>query len=433
MAFKTTFQRLFALKIRHSFFLDGQGAIPFYDLVDAEKKRTLAAFDVRQNFSFMLTKQSEPVLKARRLKWVADEEGFFVGIEMNPLSIGVLTDIIDKPFSPFVEGENVAFSIHTNNRYFSNITNMPLATSDVLPFKYYFTNDNADNKTHPSVSERLKPFEDKLYEMGECIRLNTGEIWEATTQNSVFNTTNGTWRLFSGTFHQYVHGGDRQALPKRFRIRLEKTKVKNIVVELKDAKGKSLKKVVFTNLEPISSLDFDFSSFQTDITEGGKTRKINIPIRDGAYKLSISGDFIFKEQPVFLFDALEASDCLGIINIVHRSGLKDGFRIQNKETTLPNSIPQFDIRFQNRLTYRHFLDNNRKTIQNSFNVVNDIEFDYQGDVLTRKEADRLSRSPRRLILDSGLVLPEPVNLGLIQNKEKTQFVSEIPFFTDVHL
>lgn len=420
MAFKTTFQRLFALKLMHSFYLDGQSGAVFYDATSAEQQKILQKYDIRRDLTTLPTSETERLMKARHIRYATDERGFFVGIEM-----AIPDD--NKPFLPLKEGEHIVFAVFSKNIYFQNITNMRLAVRDTMPLRYYFTNDQSTGKTYPSVSAPLKAFESRVYEMGECVRQATNIVWEATAKNNVFSEVGGAWQTFSGTFHDYVHAGDQQALPKRFSLLFETLTVKQLKAELKDMAGNSLKIIEIDSSVPLSSVNLDFLNYTTTITEGAQTKEIKVPVRDGAYKLSVAGDFVFAEQTVFLFDALSERNCVGIVDIVHKSGLNSSFRIQEADETLPTVLPEFEVRFQNRLTFRHFFDNTRKTIQTDFNTALDTDFAYNSGVLVRQKADRLARAPLKLRLNSGLVLPEPMDLNLAQNTDKTQFLSEIQF------
>jgi hypothetical protein len=424
MAFITKFQRLFAVKLLHGFYLDGVGNQTFFGLPSGAKQKMLAAYDAKTVFTIKPTVETEKNLKNHRIKWAIDEQGFFVGIEMDAVKP-------TTPLKPLPFETHLTFVLSAKSAYFPNITNMRLATTDILPFKFYFTNTDSSQKTYPSVSMPLESPLNRHYEMGECVK-QAGQIWEAIESNNGFSATNGTWRkLEPNTDFHYAHTGDRKALGKQFSLRFKEKVVKTVTAILKDNENKVLKTIEVKSPERLSVASFDFSAYEADITEGGQKRKIRIPIRDGVYKLSMTGDFSLAETKVFLSDTLTASDIFGIVDIVHQNGLPIAFRIQNDDKTLPNEQPQFEVRFQSRLTYRQFFDNASKHIFKHFRPLVDTDFDYNQvtDVLIKKSADRLALSPLGLKItgDGGLPLPEPTNLNLAMNPAKTQFISEIQY------
>jgi hypothetical protein len=352
MSFKTEFKLLARVKIRLGFYLD-DGDKSFFEETPAVQNERLRTrkYDIRQDLLIEPTAECLRQMALFGLIWRTDNEGFFLSTEIKSDTMTVL-----RPFPQ--EGIRLAFLIKIRKSDFPNFANQRLGGLDV-PFRYYFTNGDAADKSYPCLSAGVLPLailkqhlgKDRLIEMGEYgSRISSILVSQAIESTDAAKEK--SWKDNIPT--RFVHTGDRLALPKSFAV----GNVLNLDAELKSVDGQdSIRKISIKNSAK-SSARIDFSTFVKD--------EETHPVPDGAYQLVMSGDITWdnpmKKEPeiptVFLFDALADPTVWGIVEIVHDPDLPADFRIQEPGNTLPARVPEFEIRLASRLTFWKYFGKN---------------------------------------------------------------------------
>ena len=407
MAFTTTFRRLFTVRLLHGYYLDERDK-PFFELDPTLQAKRLTDYDISKDLTIEPTEGCRRMMERYKMKWRSSETGFFVGAEIRqqsgievPFSFPLKVAAADKEVLEF------AFKIKIKNRYWSYYSNMRLSASEA-PYRYFFGNDKKLTPLAPTLSEPVAAFTTgRLYEMGELAIID-GILKQALEQTNT--KTANKWQAI--TDFKGVNESDKKALPKRFDFQLP-ANVKNAKVNLKSSNVDITSE--FKSNEPLKTIALDF-----------------LKAPDGIYQLTIKGDAGFNfEKEIFLSEELSEANCLGVIHIIHKKGLPDGFNIltpQNGVITEGVGGRIFDIRFLNRLTYRKIHDNANQVISKNLKPSDDTLYIYDATlmILRTKQSYPLTKTATKLTFSNGeMTLPEPAVQNL--TKEEQRLYSEIFF------
>jgi hypothetical protein len=349
MAFRTEYRLLCRVKIRHGYYLDAAGK-SFFDEPAAEQAVRLErrAYDVRSDLRIEPTDECRRLLNGNRLLWRSTADGLLIGIELEPGS--------NKSRLPLPPGLRLAFTISLVNGAFANFTNYRLEALD-LPFRYYFSNTTAVEATLPSLSGPVMTFAqlkehlgaNRRIEMGEYVRrTNAAAVSRALVSSETVGNSD-LWVPRGAT--AFVHTGDRWALPKRFALNKP---VRNATAVLKSADGaQTIARLTKASPAPEWPA-FDFTALRKD--------DVPLLVPDGAYQLTLEGDLTWNNPAarsataptVYLFDALVDSQVWGVIELVHDLTLPPALRLQETDRSLPEAVPEFEIRLAARPTYWHY-------------------------------------------------------------------------------
>ena len=347
MSFQTIYKRLVTLRVLHSFYLDSKDGVSFYERPPIEQEDALSHYNIMEDIDFVPTDDTLTLMRAYSARWHTTEHGFFIGIEVDPM-----TKPTYKPLRILPEGGEfrLAFKMILKNPLWRSFTNIRLRPTD-LPFGFYFTNDDGDKKNYPpSVSTPVKPFKSvQVYEMGEIV-LQNKKIYRANTKikAGAFDATN--WTLLDATrFHNDATESDRRLLPTRFASKLTAEEIK--------AKG-----IVFS-------------------------------------------------------DAIEAPRCLGIIEIVHRKELLNGYNLLDTEGVVVGQ--KLDLRFLNRLTHWHYLEAKKDTLSTFRNGL------ILDDNLSTRQPQFLTKSLTEIKLNDDIKLPSPTRVNISEKDDR--FYTEIVY------
>lgn len=372
MSFKTEFRLLARVKIRLGYYLD-EGDESFFDAnEDTQKERLLhRKYDIGQDLMIEPTAECSKALANYGLVWKTDNEGFFIAAEVWPN--------MKKVWKPLPEGLRLAFVLKIRNAAFPNVSNQRLRPLQI-PFRYYFTNNDASQKTYPSLSAPILPFGALTQHIGPGNLIETGEYCNRIASSPISQAIKSTDKALPATNwkddikHLFVHSGDRVALPKTFVIH----NVSELNAILKSGDGKEVIRSISIQNKVKSSVRLDFSTFTKDDRE--------YPVQDGNYQLIVSGDAVWNnpmgkpaDSPtVYLFDALDDALVWGLIEIVHNSALPVPYRIQNSDRTLPDATPEFEIRLASRLTrWEYFGRNSPTSSPKSIHALTKIQYQLQ--------------------------------------------------------
>ena len=86
MAFQTTYKKLVTVRVLHSFYLDGKDETSFYERPVLEQEEALSRYNIMEDIDFVPTEQTLKLMSAYTLKWHVFEQGFFIGIQVDPLT-----------------------------------------------------------------------------------------------------------------------------------------------------------------------------------------------------------------------------------------------------------------------------------------------------------------------------------------------------------
>ena len=347
MAFQTAYKRLLTLRVLHSFYLDGKDGVSFYECPPIEQEEALSHYNIMDDIDFVPTDETLTLMRAYAVKWHTTEQGFFIGIEVDPNTKPAYKPLRTLPD----DGEfKLIFKMILKNPQWRSFTNVRLRAVD-LPFSFYFTNDDGDKKNYPpSVSTPVKAFNsEQVYEMGEIV-LQNKKVYRANSKikTQTFDATN--WTFMDATrFHNDITESDRRVLPTRFASKLTPEYIK--------AKG-----IVFS-------------------------------------------------------DAIEAPSCLGIIEIVHREELLDGYNLLKTEGVVLGQ--KLELRFLNRLTHWHYLEAKKDTLSTFRNGL------ILDDNLSTRQPQFLTKSLTEIKLNDDIKLPSPTRVNISEKNDR--FYTEIVY------
>jgi hypothetical protein len=394
------------VQLLHGYYLDEKSK-RFFELDPAQQKLRLESYNIFNDLAIEPTDECKKTMSRYRIKTSQSDSGFFAGLEVRqqsgielPFSFPLKQEDADK------ETFDLIFKIKIKNSYISHYSNMRLATSEA-PYRFYFTNENKQTATAPSLSEPVAAFTNgRVYEMSELAVID-GTLKQALEQTTV--KTANKWQIVPD--FKWVNENDKKALPKKFVFQLPST-VKTAQVTLKSAAIEMT--AVFKSMEPLKNIDLDYSKAP-----------------DGIYQLMIAGNDGFQyTKEIYLCKELTDANCLGIIRIAHKKGLSAGFNILTPQNGLitegGTSGRPFDIRFLTRLTYRKIYDNANQVISKNLKPSDNALYIYNADqmILSTKQSYPLTKAAAKLTISNGdLTLPEPNVRNL--TKEELRFYSEI--------
>lgn len=366
MAFQTTYRTLFEVRILHTFHLEDESVFFALSYPDQISKLKEIGYDLRNDLIFEPTRKTKKLLNNLRAKFARTPSGFKIGIEThkNASNYQSLIPIDDSLFS---------FKIENRNKFFDNISNVPLSNS--LGLNYYFNNHK--NKTPISSSNLPTPIN------------QTG---------------------------LYVTSNDLKMIGRNFTYFFQNTST-DISFKLFDQFGLLISQSDTPSGEAVNYHFVDFSL-----------------VRDGDYILEIkdnAGTHIGNSPyNIYLNSQEYQKSDWGIIEIKNTS--INGYEILNGNNLIDtrysiSNHPVFDIKIESRKTFRRYFRHPKDFVHTSlFDPVSPpIGYTVQSDskVFESTIDTHLKNVGNPQIINGSVKLPSPTNFNL--KKDGSKFISEI--------
>jgi hypothetical protein len=403
MAIATVYKKILDFELWHDYFLgqpDGLTSLP--DNYDSSNLLTIEP-----------TADCLQVLK--NLRWVFRTQPYGASIfvpvnEIKPANFQPQIEI-DRP-------ERLTFWLVVRDRYFTNFTNLSLATS---PNKiYYFSNFTGnDVSSLLFLTQSLPIYVAKAeYALGQLLKRGNKTLEALTYQAEAKNTPNDSdWQTFPGS--QYVSGLDylpRQALSR--------------IYPIPTANPRDIFKLKLIDVNGVETLVMEVIA--TDKHPPGSPLLTNLDLtgqRPGRYQLNQNGTEV---DNFVIVDPRINRDVLGLVEIsLNSSQIKPAFALLKTNAGKIIINPKtYLLRFKNRLTrwrYRHQQPHGfkREDLPGSFDYIDEKTY------ATKQLLG--SRSPSGYLLTDGKDRPlQSPSVTLIKPEiDVDRHVTNI--FSDIHL
>jgi len=356
------YKSLFEIKFTHEYYhTAGDGKTIFALNNQQDRIRFLMnEFEVGhpsilQDLEFRFPKALKKFYADHEIRLLPSYSGIKVVIRVSPKTLAD-NSLVFIPVNRLPE--NIFIRIVKKSTAFCSYTQARIR--DGLPAGYIFSSDNINGpKSFPYLTSNVALFDSAVtYEQGELASFGPGDIREFIQQGA-----SPEWNGIKG--NAFANPNDLSLLSRKFDYAMDANGLPDVVIELKDAGGNSIKTVSVSN-NNYRKIPLDFSNLPELADD-------DIPaFTDRLYALEIrSSNGFFQRRRMVLSDNLFSPEDAGIIHIASAptnsafnllSGDGYLFRRRNPSGVWSNA-PVFEIPFKGRSAFWKYRNNKGNSIQ----------------------------------------------------------------------
>jgi hypothetical protein len=362
------YKALFSVQLLHEYYLITSDGSSMFEgnidksafLLDSCNKGIIS---ISSNFLYEVPAAFKSIFESYHLHIVPNYAGFVV---MSRVLEEKLADgtVAYKPFIKLPDNLNIPIQLSVKNNLLNAVTDMRV--NRALPAAYYFTNEDIITaKILPSLSVAIAAFDAQYaYEQGE-LYVND------ENKTCLFYLAGNRKSFLPVKGNSYANTRDELVVPLQFTYTFSKADtVTSASFQLKNSSGKTVRKYLFANPDPIKNVTINFSFNQVTNPNGPVDALLTLPgfsvTEENIYtlKVTVNNKKVYTHQLIFYEDANATAPYWAIVsirpmvantdfNVYDAAGL---IKYRKHADGVEELAPVFEIRIKSRSTFWRYIN-----------------------------------------------------------------------------